>query len=293
MRKALHKSSIPDSKVFLLKELKEPHFDPVWHAHSEYQLFVVLEGTGTRFIGETVTAFRPGELILLGPHIPHLWRSDEHYFDRNSSERTHGIVLYLDEHFPGSEMNEKDEFIQLRKLMQRARHGIQFVGQKKDAAITLMREMLLLDGMESIVSLFKLLHLLSGVRSTETICHSAYQEPYQKNEAQRMNIVYDHVMKNFSRQVSLAELANLVHMTPSSFSRYFTIRNNKTVSDFLKEVRIAQACKRLIDTDDMIADISYTCGFNTFSNFNVQFRQLVGCRPSEYRKRMMMLGGRL
>ena len=289
MRKALHKSSIPESKTFLLKELNDSHFDPVWHAHSEYQLFVVLEGTGTRFIGETVNAFRPGELILLGPHLPHLWRSDERYFDRNSGERTHGIVLYLDEHFPGNEMVDKDEFVQVRKLLQRARHGIQFTGRKKDDAIELMREMLTHKGMESIVLLFKLFHLLSGLRNSETICHSAYQEPYQKNEAQRMNIVYDHVMKNFSRQIPLAELAALVHMTPSSFSRYFTTRNNKTVSDFLKEVRIAQACKRLTDTDDLIADISYTCGFNTFSNFNVQFRELVGCRPSEYRRRMMML----
>ena len=104
-----------------------------------------------------------------------------------------------------------------------------------------------------------------------------------------MNLVYDHVMKNFARQIPLAELAALVHMTPSSFSRYFTARNNKTVSDFMKEVRIAQACKRLADTDEMISEISYTCGFNTFSNFNVQFRELVGCRPSEYRKRMMLL----
>ena len=289
MRKALHKSSIPESKTFLLKELNDAHFDPVWHAHSEYQLFVVLEGTGTRFIGETVNAFRPGELILLGPHLPHLWRSDERYFDRNSGERAHGIVLYLDEHFPGNEMVDKDEFLQVRKLLQRARHGIQFTGRKKDDAIELMREMLTHEGMESIVLLFKLFHQLSGLRNSETICHSAYQEPYQKNEAQRMNIVYDHVMKNFSRQIPLAELAALVHMTPSSFTRYFTTRNNKTVCDFLKEVRIAQACKRLTDTDDLIADISYTCGFNTFSNFNVQFRELVGCRPSEYRRRMMML----
>src|SRR4051812_18612200 len=121
MRPALHKSSIPASKIFLLKELKEAHFDPVWHAHSEYQLFVVLEGIGTRFIGETIHAFRPGELIFLGPHIPHLWRSDAHYFHRDSNDRTHGIVLYLDEEFPGKEMLEKDEFIQLKKLLQRSR----------------------------------------------------------------------------------------------------------------------------------------------------------------------------
>lgn len=289
MRKALHKSSIPESRTFLLKELKEPHFDPIWHAHSEYQLFVVLEGSGTRFIGDSISRFRAGELILLGPHIPHLWRSDERYFSKDSMLQAHGLVLYLDEDFPGKDMIGKLEFQQFRKLMLRAQQGIEFLGRKKDEAIAIMQEMLALEGMDAIIALLKLFQLLAGIRNTETICHTPYQQPYQKNEAARMNLVYDHVMKNFSRPIPLAELAELVHMTPPSFSRYFTMRNNKTVSDFLKEVRIAEACKRLSDTDDLISDISYSCGFNTLSNFNVQFRALMHCRPSEYRGKMMQL----
>lgn len=289
MRKALHKSSIPESKTFLLKELVEPHFDPVWHAHSEYQLFVVLEGTGTRFIGDTIGGFRPGELILLGPHIPHLWRSDERYFQRGNSLRTHGIVLYLNEDFPGKDMIGKEEFMQFRKLLQRSSYGLMFQGRRKPEVIRLMQEMLHKDGLEAIIALLSLFQMLSEMRGTETICHSSYLVPYEKGEAHRMNLVYDHVMKNFSRQISLAELAALVHMTPASFSRYFTMRNNRTFSDFLKEIRIAEACKRLVETDDMIADISYTCGFNTLSNFNLQFRSVMGCRPSQYRSRMLEL----
>ena len=87
MRPAIHKSAIPDSQIFVVRDLKEKHFDPVWHAHSEYQLFVVLQGTGTRFIGDSIRSFKPGELILTGPHLPHLWRSDEKYFKKNSLPR--------------------------------------------------------------------------------------------------------------------------------------------------------------------------------------------------------------
>jgi mannose-6-phosphate isomerase-like protein (cupin superfamily) len=95
LKTALHKSSIPPSQIFVVKDLEDKHFDPIWHAHSEYQLFVVLEGTGTRFIGDSIKSFRPGELILTGPHLPHVWRSDETYFDRHSSAITRGIVIYL------------------------------------------------------------------------------------------------------------------------------------------------------------------------------------------------------
>ncbi|HZG24710.1 MAG TPA: cupin domain-containing protein, partial [Chitinophagaceae bacterium] len=76
MKTVIHKSTIPDSNIFVVRDLKEKHFDPTWHSHSEFQLFVVLEGTGTRFIGDSIKRFHPGELILTGPHLPHLWRSD-------------------------------------------------------------------------------------------------------------------------------------------------------------------------------------------------------------------------
>ena len=126
MRKAFHKSTVPESRSFELQELMEKHFDPLWHAHSEYQLFTVLAGTGTRFIGDTIHSFKPGELILIGPHIPHLWRSDPIYLNKQNTRSTHGIVLYLRDNFLGKEMMAKDEFSSFRKLLKRASHGIEF-----------------------------------------------------------------------------------------------------------------------------------------------------------------------
>lgn len=289
MKKPLHKSAIPDNRTFIVRELADPYFDPLWHAHSEYQLFLVLEGTGTRFIGDSIRSFKPGELVFMGPHIPHLWRSDEAYFQKNSGLRTHGIVLYLREDFLEKEIQSKEEFHGLKKLFNRSSYGLEFQGKKKEEVIELLRGMTGKTGIDSIISLLQILQHLSSTHQYKYICHKAYEVPYEKIEADRMNTIYYHVMNHYSRPISLKELADLVHMTPASFSRYFTMRNNKTVSDFLKEIRIAQACKLLAETDQMVADISYHCGFNTLSNFNVQFRALMGCRPSEYRRTMMQL----
>ena len=116
MKVALHKTAIPDTQMFVVKDLKEKHFDPVWHAHSEYQLFVVLKGTGTRFIGDSIRSFKPGELILTGPNLPHLWRSDESYFKKNSPLNTRGIVIYFNENFLGEHSLEKSEMLRLKLL---------------------------------------------------------------------------------------------------------------------------------------------------------------------------------
>ena len=92
MKAAIQKSAIPAARAFALKELREPHFDPNWHFHPEYQLFLVLEGTGTRFVGDAIAHFEAGEVVFSGPNLPHLWRSDDLYFQEDSPG-THGIVL--------------------------------------------------------------------------------------------------------------------------------------------------------------------------------------------------------
>src|SRR3546814_19148484 len=90
---AIQKTRIPESNIFFIRELHERHFDATWHAHSEYQLFLVVEGTGTKFIGNTVKPFEGGDLTFLGPIIPQLWHSDEHYFDTPSERFSRGLVI--------------------------------------------------------------------------------------------------------------------------------------------------------------------------------------------------------
>ena len=85
MKQALRKDLEPVLSSFVVKTQIEPHFDPNWHFHPHYQLFLVEEGTGTRFIGDSIKPFGPGDLVFLGPNLPHLWRSDQAYFDRQAN----------------------------------------------------------------------------------------------------------------------------------------------------------------------------------------------------------------
>ena len=131
MKTAIHKSAIPASQIFVIKHLEEKHFDPVWHAHSEYQLFVVLQGTGTRFIGDSIKSFKPGELILTGPHLPHLWRNDEVYFEKNSRSSKRNCI-YLNENFL-VEYSGKRRNAPLKNSFIKSMRGLEFYGHNKSA----------------------------------------------------------------------------------------------------------------------------------------------------------------
>src|SRR3712207_5365998 len=101
MKPVIQKSAIPESKAFVIKDLIAPYFDPNWHFHPEYQLFVVLEGRGTRFIGDTIKPFKEMDMIFTGPNLPHLWRNDDVYYDKKNNLTTRGIVIYFHGNFLG------------------------------------------------------------------------------------------------------------------------------------------------------------------------------------------------
>ena len=102
MKPLLEKSIENLNQSYLVKTLKESFFDPNWHFHPHYQLFTVIKGTGTRFIGDDIRHFNIGDTVFLAPNMPHLWRSDREYFEKDSQRMTEGIVVYFKEDFLGS-----------------------------------------------------------------------------------------------------------------------------------------------------------------------------------------------
>jgi len=289
MKAAIHKSSIPEDQTFMVKYLEDQYFDPVWHSHSEYQLFVPMEGTGTRFIGDSVTTFEPNELVLIGSNLPHLWRSDDVYFDKDSRLRIRGIVIYLQDNFLGEHLMEKKEMAQLRKLFQRSSRGLSFHGSVKDKVIQLMAELPKLSGLASFIKLLQILNLLSTTNDFKYISHNEYVEPVKKTETARMGKVYDYIFKNYRSKIHQNELADLLCMTPTSFSRYFAKVNNKGFSKFITELRVKHACKLLTETDLSIASICERSGFKTLSNFNKLFKDEMNKKPTDYRAEFLRL----
>jgi AraC-like DNA-binding protein len=248
-----------------------------------------LEGTGTRFIGDSIKSFRPGELILTGPHLPHVWRSDEIYFSRHHEFRTSGIVIYLNENFLGDHILEKEEMILLKKLFIKSMRGLEFYGANKIQVIDMMKELMHLQGISSVIHLLHILEILAGTKEYHYISSKAYSDAFDQHETDRLNKVYEYAFQNFRKKVLLEDLAELLHMTPTSFSRYFTMKNNKPFSRFISEIRIKHACKMLTETDESVAQICYDCGFNTLSNFNKQFKEIMLKKPTQYKREFMSI----
>lgn len=283
--KALQKSPISADRAFECHWLRAPHFDPNWHFHSEYQLFIVLNGTGTRCIGDHVQPFKPGDLVLTGPNLPHLWRSDPEYFEGDNQLWTEGIVIYFPRDLFSNPFLQKMELYTIRQLLGRAERGIWFKGTTAETIKRMMIQLLEEKDFESILQVLQILHILAQSDEYDLLANAGYSNTLKQSDTERMNKVHAYVMKNFREKITLEEVAALANMTPSSFSRYFKTHANKTFSAFLTGIRIGHSCRMLIEKKMNITQACYDSGFNTVSNFNRQFKALTQHTPLEYRRR--------
>lgn len=284
MRPALEKSPIPETHAFVVKALRQVNFDPNWHFHPEYQLFVVLKGSGTRFIGDHVKHFKEGDIVFTGPNLPHLWRSDNEDNTVHSSNFVEGVVVYFHEDFMGRTLLQKEEMIKLRQLFTKSQRGLDITGGATPIVKRMMLELLDLSGFESVIHLFKILNFLANTTDYQLLSSPGYTNSLKETDTERMSNVHAYVMNNFRKKISLEEVAALANMTPSSFSRYFKIHANKTFSEFVSEIRIGHACKLLIEQKMNITQACYESGFHTISNFNKQFKAITKITPMDYKK---------
>ncbi|MEO1010761.1 MAG: AraC family transcriptional regulator [Bacteroidota bacterium] len=276
--------TLTSKETFVFKDAIEPYFNPNWHFHPEFQISYIIKGKGTRFVGDHVKPFEEEDLVLTGPNLPHLWRSDEAYFQKNSTLTTRGLVLYFDQELLNEQLLRREEFYAVKKLVQNSLRGMAFHGRTRTAVKRMLLDIGQKRGFQRIVQLLEIIATLAESKEYDLLASPNYANINKGKDAEKMYLIYDYVMANFKKHIELEEAALLLNMTTTSFCRYFRPRANKTFTRFVNEVRIGHARKLLLADNLNIAQIGYECGFNTLSNFNRQFRAIVKMSPHQYRK---------
>jgi AraC-like DNA-binding protein len=276
--------TLTSKETFIFKDLIGPHFNPIWHFHTEFQISYIVKGEGTRFVGDHVQIFKEGDLVLTGPNLPHLWRSDDIYFEKDSKLITRGLVIYFDHDLLSKSLLHREEFYIVRKLVENAVRGIEFNGQTCNQVYQLLLEIANEKGFRRIIKLLEILEILANSKEFSLLSSPSYVNAFKGNDSEKMSLVYDYVMSNFKTTITLEEISAMLNMTTTSFCRYFKPRANKTFTRFVNEIRIGHARKLLLEDNFNISQISYECGFNALSNFNRQFKAITEMSPLEYRK---------
>lgn len=233
-------------KSFNVKFIDQQHYQTSWHYHPEYELVFIVESTGKRFVCDKINDFKPGDLLLIGPLLPHVYRNTPEYYSPGSTLRAKAIVLHFTENTFGENFLGVPETTALQALFKKSMRGLNIVGETNKLIGHKLFELLELTGFSKWLKLLEILNIIAESSEYDFISNGAVREKCEF-ESGRLNKVIEFVMKNFAEDIYISDAANLINMAENSFSRYFSKRTGKTFASFVNEIRLSHACKLLID----------------------------------------------
>jgi len=265
------------SEPFLAYTLSVPSFEFKWHYHPEYELTLITKGKGRRLVGDSNEGFAEGDLVLLGPGLPHTWSSDK------GRKEVSAVVIQFSSDFIHNFLSYTG-FDNLARLLSMASRGLLFPRSKETA---LQIELLpALAGVEKVVSLLTILQKLSEQKNTNLSSEYFTVVKSEKTE-NRINKVCQYVQKKSSEVIDLEQTANLIHLSPSAFCKFFKRATGKTFSDYINDIRIGNTCHLLTEPDKAISEIAYETGFESLTYFNRIFLKKKRVTPREFRNKSL------
>jgi AraC-like DNA-binding protein len=273
------KIHVPNRHSFIARKLELGEHTSKIHSHKNFELNYVISGSGRRIVGNHITSFEEGDLVLLGPDLPHCWE----ILKPQKNVTPACIVIHFYENIINADFFNIPELEEVELLLKQASTGISFNGDQASKIKSNLERLLNLEGLESYIELLKIFNLLLKVTDRENLSENIGNMPAFSKDLDRLNKVYEYVFMNIGEGIRLEEAASLLHMAPGSFCRYFKKKTNRSFIQYVKSVRIGLAAKMLTETDKSVTQICYDSGYNNLANFNHYFKKIMHKTPSEYR----------
>ena len=251
---------------------------PFWHIHPEIELVYVNGGSGRRHVGNQLSYYKNGDLILLGANLPH-----SGFTDRLTGNKSETVVQFLPE-LLGENFLDLPEMVKVKKLLEKAQRGVVFHGETKRKVGAKVEKLVQYGPFERLIKLLQIFEKLAESTEYKVLNADNFALEVEIQDNDRINRVYNYVRENFKEAIPLETISDEVSMTVPSFCRYFKKMSGKTFTQFVNEYRIVHAIKLLTEQNSSITDICFESGFSNFSHFNKQFKSFTGKSPSAYRK---------
>jgi AraC-like DNA-binding protein len=261
----------------------QPYFYDHFHYHPEVQISYIIEGSGTRIIGNSVGRFNKNELYVIGSNIPHIFKSDKNYYEKEN-QLSHAVSFYFTENAFGEGFFNLPETREISDILMDSQkvafYNANETTKIKDDFVEISSK----EGFEKLHIFFKILHKISKLKKQDILSQVNYEQRNTEKYGKRINDIFDFVINNYEKSISLDQAARISNLSTTAFCRFFKERTRKSFTEFVNEVRVGAACKLLMNNDLNISQVCYEVGFNNISNFNRKFKEIVNLTPKEYRQ---------
>lgn len=250
--------------------------DDYWHVHPEYEIVYVHNGSGRRHIGTHISQYHDGVFLFLGPNIPHLPLSNQ------SKPDNFEVVVQFTDEFISQKLAAFPEFAAIQDLKRRSLSGISFGKVTKEKVLPYIKPDAKMTSSQKLLWLLTVLNDLAQAKDYELLnAYGAFTDKSQM-DYDRVRTIFKKVSEQYSKEISLDDLADQVGLTKNSLCRFFKKTTGKTIIDYLNEYRIGIAKEHLADGSHTVSEVLYKCGFNDPSFFYKKFKQVTGVSPKTF-----------
>ena len=273
---------ITGEDLFIILDHINAKFEYAIHCHPEYEINVVINTHGTRVIGDSEETFTGLDFVMIGPYIPHVWRSTE--------EENHVVTIQFSPDLLNYPIMNKRLFLPIKQLLADSRQGLQFYGADAERIKDEIVELTRIQGFQTATRFLNILNslahaprrkLVSNLYESDNLIH--------QSKSRRISKVCRYIEENISHKITLSDAAELVNMSDSAFSHFFKKQTGISFITYINNLRVAKACDMLANTTTSASEICYDCGFNNKSNFIRLFTKRKNMTPIEYRNHITQL----
>lgn len=253
-----------------------------WHYHPEFELTLTLNSRGQRYIGDHIGRYDDGDLVLLGPNLPHTWCSA----DRIDPAQPHiALVMWFTPDWARPLTGTLTELKAVEPMLAASGRGLVFSAASAADVRPLVESLPGLDPPSRVIRLIEILSRLARRGEYQPLASPAADAMAAASpDRDRISRVLDHLHAHYREEVTIADLAGIACLSISGFHRLFRRHTSLTVSDYLAQLRIGRACALLINSQLPVAHVADEAGYSNLSHFNRQFRALKGMTPREFRR---------
>ena len=273
---------ITQDDLFVIMNHPNAKFDYPIHCHPEYEINLVMKTSGTRVVGDYEEAFDDLDIVMTGPFVPHVWKSD--------LLTNHVITIQFSSDLLSFQMINKRLFMPIRQLLVDSTQGLQFYGSEAEMIRDEIMELTRIQGFQTATKFLTLLNFMATAPRRKLVSNMYESENLvNSSKSRRISKACKYIEENISQKISLAEVAALVNMSESAFSHFFKKKTGISFITYVNNLRVAKACDLLASTSLSASEICYDCGFNNKSNFIRIFTKRKNMTPIEYRNHITQL----
>ena len=245
------------------------------HCHDYYELVVVVSGDGYHKFNDEMIPLRRGQIFLVQPGVEHCYSGFRKIVVQNFMFPRQALSLIRSALYTVPRWREL--------FCRKSNEPVCMVGSSVISELDLLQNTIALEQQQSAES--RSLLLLSYLAQLLGIVLNNMIQPDKQSKGGGGDIENAALFMrdNYKKNIKLPDLAKMSYMSVSRFIKRFSTEFGMPPMRYLLKLRLHQAQKQLMRSEESITEVALTCGFHDPLYFTRQFRRHFGCTPSEYR----------